>query len=251
MKKRKQPNGIVLYRGPSELDGGPIVMVLTGVRDNSENNKTGSMLQTWILREDIAPQAAIHQGLDYSICGDCKHRGTSQATRKCYVLAFQAPTAVWKAYHRGSYATDWSAYALGRVASRALRLGSYGDPTAVPTSVWADLVMTVKPRKLAGYTHQWSDPKFKAFAGLLMASCDTPEERETAKALGWRTFRTRTPEESAESGEVVCPASKEGGERTSCASCGLCGGRSSRAKDPVIIVHGNTPKIRKILKMAR
>lgn len=249
-KRRKPANGIVVYKGPSQLDGQPIVVILTGIRESSENIKTGAMLQTWILREDMAPQEAIKAGADYSICGDCKHRGESQRTRTCYVLAFQAPTTVWNAYHHGSYLTDWNDKALAKVQGRPLRLGSYGDPTAVPADVWADLVMAVRPQKVAGYTHQWSRPEFQSFSCILMASVDTSEEREQAKALGWRTFRTRTPLESVETGEVICPASEEGGKLASCERCGLCAGQSSKAKDPTIIVHGNTPKVRRLLKMA-
>jgi hypothetical protein len=42
--------GVVLYEGPSELDGKPIVVVATF---NSVNDKTGNMVQTWIIRSDM------------------------------------------------------------------------------------------------------------------------------------------------------------------------------------------------------
>jgi hypothetical protein len=57
------------------IDGEPIVVIATGFKRSSANPKTGDMLQTWILRRDVAPFAAIHNGADASICGDCPLRG--------------------------------------------------------------------------------------------------------------------------------------------------------------------------------
>ena len=70
----KKPSGVILYQGPSLLDGAPIVVIATGL-ENSSNNKTGNMIQTHILCADMLPVAAIQEGKDSSICGDCVHRG--------------------------------------------------------------------------------------------------------------------------------------------------------------------------------
>ena len=51
-------NGVILYEGPSLLDGEPIVAILTGLRSSSCNRKTGAMLQTWIMRADVSPAEA-------------------------------------------------------------------------------------------------------------------------------------------------------------------------------------------------
>jgi hypothetical protein len=48
------------------LDGEPIVVIATGFKRSSANPKTGDMLRTWILRRDVAPFAAIHNGADVS-----------------------------------------------------------------------------------------------------------------------------------------------------------------------------------------
>ena len=50
------PNGRILYEGPSMLDGAPIVVIATGFAERSGNDKTGAMIQTWILRADIPPR---------------------------------------------------------------------------------------------------------------------------------------------------------------------------------------------------
>jgi len=56
----KKPSGFILYRGPSLLDGKPIVVV--AITKESKNSKTGSMLQTYIIRSDMHPVAAVRKG---------------------------------------------------------------------------------------------------------------------------------------------------------------------------------------------
>ena len=158
---RKQ-SGWVLYDGPSELDGSRIVVVLT---TSSDNRKTGNMAQTWILRADRDPVSAIQTGADVSICGQCPHRGLNGAVRTCYVNVGQAPLAVYRAWQHGSY----SGFApLPHL--HGVRLGSYGDPAAVPVSVWQQLLKATQPLKKTGYTHQWHRPEFAALRSLCMAS---------------------------------------------------------------------------------
>lgn len=86
----KKPNGYVIYQGPSELDGDPVVAIVTGFRIPSANAKTGASIpQTWILRADADPITATLTGADASVCGDCKHRGHIESGgnpgRSCYV----------------------------------------------------------------------------------------------------------------------------------------------------------------------
>ena len=91
-------NGLVIYRGPSILDGSPIVVIATGLGSGSSNRKTGALVQTWILREDVSPIKAIQNGSDVSICGACPHRGRIEdgrnVGRSCYVNVGQAPLNV-------------------------------------------------------------------------------------------------------------------------------------------------------------
>ena len=66
--------GAIFYRGPSLLTGDPIVGVVTGLEGGSHNPKTGPMAQAWILREDLAPNDAVHENLDDAIgCGTIVH----------------------------------------------------------------------------------------------------------------------------------------------------------------------------------
>src|SRR5262245_54038294 len=50
--KKPRPNGVVLYRGPSLLNGKPIVCVAVGLTRRSKNQKTGGAIQTYILGDD-------------------------------------------------------------------------------------------------------------------------------------------------------------------------------------------------------
>jgi hypothetical protein len=229
---------MILYQGPSLLDGAPIVVIATISKQAARANvKTGNMLQTWILRQDMPPAEAAKAGADASVCGSCALRGDGK-DRPCYVVLWQAPRSVHDAYTRGIYPTAASPDEIAAVgAGLDVRLGSYGDPAAVPLWVWEALVS--RARKRTGYTHQWrgaaTDPGLRR---LVMASCDKPADREAATAAGWRTFRVRAEEQPLLPGEITCPASKEAGKRTTCAACGLCGGAETRAKDIAIIAHG-------------
>jgi len=80
----------IIYNGPSQIDGKPIVVIATY---SNRNRKTGAVVQTYILRSDINPLEASKNGEDYSICGSCPMRGevTKDPKRKiakgrrCYV----------------------------------------------------------------------------------------------------------------------------------------------------------------------
>lgn len=235
---------MIIYEGPSHLPGDgvtPIVAILTGLNRRSDNAKTGDMLQTWILVKDVNPSDALKSGDDYSICGDCVHR-PRDGRRTCYVNVGQAPRSVWAAYQRGKYESVDPQEAGEIVSGRKVRLGAYGDPAAVPASVWRSLIGDVKT--FTGYTHQWRDSP--DISDLCMASCETREDVLDAWALGYRTFRVMQPDQEAMEGELVCPASEEMGKLTTCDRCGLCAGAMRHKPNVVrgiaIYVHGSSKK---------
>lgn len=235
---RPNVNSVVLYNGPSMLDGKPIVVIASGFRAGSANEKTGSMIQTWILRADVKPNQATKTGADSSICGDCPHRHFTGGA--CYVLPFQAPRSVWEAWKRGNVPSVSCETAAKLVKGRALRLGSYGDPAAVPFEVWQPLAKSAA--KFTGYTHQWRTAD-KRFQSLCMASVDNVVEAVTAHTSGWRYFRPRRENESKGKNEFVCPASAEKGYKTDCNTCNGCAGTSSKQRANVtLVVHGARKK---------
>lgn len=229
-----KPSGYVIYRGPSLLDGSPIVAIVSGVHRGSKNSKTGSMVQTYILRSDMHPIQAARSGSDVAICGDCKHRPTNQGT--CYVNLTTGVGAVWRGFDAGS-CMDVDAELVGEMCTgRMVRLGTYGDPAAVPVEVWEALIAHAKGS--TGYTHQWR--KAEALMPLVMASVDSRTETVAAQSRGWRTFRVRIGAGDALfPRESVCPASEEGGRKLECSTCGACNGtRTGRKGSIAIIVHG-------------
>jgi hypothetical protein len=238
--KRADYCGVVLYDGPSKIDGAPIVAIACRIMDASENGKTGAMVQTFIMRRDIAPHEALKTGDDSSVCGDCPLRPINKGATRCYVRVYQAPLSVWNAYHRGRYAApgvDFDAALLPELfADLAFRLGSYGDPAAIPASVWKTATRRVKNR--TGYTHQWRKRAGAGLKNLCMASADSESDVADAMAKGWRTFRVRKHDAPTLATESICPASKEGGQRTQCDTCGLCKGATIAARNIVIADHG-------------
>jgi hypothetical protein len=238
-------NGLVIYRGPSELDSAPIIAIATGFDKASSNRKLGkSLIQTWILREDINPYEAALTGNDVSVCGDCMHRGTTDGrkitNRTCYVLVLFSPLGIWRCYR--SQPEVPLAELTQLFSDRGVRLGAYGDPAAVPPPVWQSV--TAEAAFWTGYTHQWRtcDP---IYARWCMASCDSPAERIAAKRMGYRVFRVteRDARQDRQPREVVCPASAEMGHRTTCDRCRACGGTSARVDyDVVITMHGIVAK---------
>lgn len=235
----------VIYSGPSRIDGAPIVVVAVPA---SSNTKTGAMLQTYILRKDINPLEANKTGADYSICGDCKLRGKptndpnkKQATeRGCYVLLGQGPLNVWRSYNRGIYGELKTAGEIADFGAGAVvRLGTYGDPAAVPNEIWDALLRRAVSH--TGYSHQGS--KGLSDFSRCMVSADNLEQARDAWAIGNRTFRVISDiSEVDRKNEILCPASREAGYRTTCKACKLCGGNKIRAKSVAIVKHGSGAK---------
>lgn len=229
-------NGYVIYEGPSVLDGSPIVAILTDVYNPSRNAKTGDMLQTWILRADMHPAEATRSGADASICGDCRHRPANEGT--CYVNLHWAPSAVWRAYAAGKYPKVPHNKLSDLGAQRMVRLGSYGDPAAVPLTYWRYL--TLRSLGWTGYTHQWRRPDARDFQAFVMASVESEAEALEARKAKWRTFRVRAPGGALMGrNEIVCPAAKEAGQKTTCEACKACMGTTAKARVNVAITaHG-------------
>lgn len=241
MSSKVNKNGLILWRGTSPVDGAPICLIATGWAENSGNGKTGTMIQTWILREDISPKEAVNQGLDSSICGNCPHRSNpTTGKRTCYVRYAEAPLKIWQCFKRGGY-EDFSrnpVQVLSRFAKKGVpvRWGSYGDPGMVP-SYLIRLWSSACPN-WTGYTHQTKEAWFdKEHLSHLMVSQDGSFD-----PAGPRSFRVISDLSQKAQGEILCPATPEGGMKTNCASCGLCKGGSLKAKSIAILAHGSGKK---------
>ena len=201
----------------------------------SSNTKNGRQLQTWHLSASMHPTEARRNGAgDGPICGDCPFRGPL-----CYVNG-QGLGSLHKSWQRGNYplfseaANDiglnmpQALRVLGTLAD-GVRLGAYGDPCAMDPAIARALVGFADTRQ--GFTHAWRDFGGTPWQGLIMASCELPEQVGKAAAAGWRTFTVYPPELSEKqarqaiaraSGRQVlahCPASARKGYSASCDTC--------------------------------
>ena len=229
VERKSTARGLILYEGPSVLDGSPIVVIATM---KTTNRKIGDMIQTWILRSDTNPVEASKLGLDQSICGNCplrRHHGGA-----CYVNLGQAPLSIYKAYKRGAYPKFEQKKHAEMFFGRKLRLGAYGDPAAVPYQVFEPLVDLAVMH--TGYTHQIRHKNFDIrYLNICMVSADTPKQAIKYQNLGARTFRVAIANDNLADNEVECLADAKG---ISCADCGLCGGKSNQP-NIAITVHGS------------
>lgn len=254
-KTAARPAGFVIYEGPSLIDGAPVAVIATLETDNP---KTGDMVQTWIIRADVDPITASRTGADFSICGTCPLRGTpapEKATgwadgRGCYVNLAFAVGGIFKAYKAGNYPRAVVYGGLffdpadmghsGRPCigkGRAVRLGAYGDPAAVPRWVWDSL--TRHAAGWTGYSHQLNTPGADVDTGRVMISADNENAARAAWARGFRTFRiVAEPAAVVAGAEVICPATPEGGNRSTCEKCQLCRGSAVAARSVAVVAHG-------------
>ena len=241
----KQQNSII-YKGPSLIDGSPIVVIAIV---KSSNRKTGDMVQTYILCDNgLDPMENSKLGNDFSICGNCKHRGEALTPahpdfgrykmakgRTCYVALFQGVLITWKHYKKGGYPTAQGHDAIAALgAGRMVRIGTYGDGAAVPNYIWDSLLSEAKG--YTAYSHQSDtidvDPM------IYMISADDETQARQALQRGDRTFRViQKTDELVKGSEILCPASKEAGRRATCDTCKLCAGASIKAKSIAIVQH--------------
>lgn len=240
--------GYIAYEGPSLIDGAPIVVIVNKIISASKNDKTGAIVQSFIIRSDVAPVEALRTGQDESICGDCEHRpALASKTGKpiCYVQVGKSVQSVYHAYKRGRYTRADAATIASALAGKIVRLGTYGDPAAAPVTMWAQITRYAAGRR--GYTHQWDRPDFdvQAWSPLVMASADTIDQAARANLLGLRVFRVSVGVDQQAS-ETICPASAEGGRKSTCAKCILCSGTTIQARDVVIADHAAGHKRRVI-----
>ena len=247
--RKSSPKSSVIYSGPSLIDGSPIVVIAI-VKSN--NQKTSDMVQTYILRSDMDPLTASKTGADYAICGSCIHRGKptldpkkKQAVeRSCYVTLYHGPLQVFKAFKRGAYpmATPEEIKRLG--ADRMVRLGTYGDPAAVPDGVFETLLSGSIGH--TGYSHQSGTKGLKVNYNQVMVSADSRKSAQGYHLNKIRTFRVipvatweKQGKESLLKSEILCPASEEMGKVTTCDKCKLCAG-GTVGKSIAIVSHGTS-----------
>lgn len=251
IEKVEKPNGLILYKGPSLINGKPIVVIATNLSKPSDNRKTGDFIQTYIIPNNgLKPTENYQSGGDEAVCGDCIHRKIG-GFQTCYVNLAFGPNQVFKAFLAGKYPVFNTQIHSDLFKNRLIRLGAWGDPSSVDYSVWKQICDI--SGKWTGYTHQWRkcDQNLKT---LCMASVETVAQMVKAKSMGWKTFRVRRSDEPIQPGEFLCPASAEAGKRLKCETCLACKGNrynNSNAVTPVIVSHGLDWKSKRFNRMQK
>ena len=239
-KALKYKETLVLYKGISLLDDEtPIMLVMSGFTKDSANTKTGPLVQLYILPIHESPKDTYYSG-SKSVCGNCKYNDNNG----CYVR-WSNLGSVWKSAKNQSVIP----MTLSREFLEGLRVrvGAAGDPAAIPSSVWSQLLSSCE--NYTGYTHQWSTPIFQDLSKFFVASVDNARENEKARALGWSTFFVTDNEKEAKEQGVRCLASTDKkdshGLPMTCSTCMLCNGKSTKQKTITEVLHGASNTLHK------
>ena len=236
-KTLKLKNSIVLYKGISLLDDEtPIMVVMSGYNKDSTNDKTGPLVQLYILPIDILPRDAYTSG-SKAVCGDCKYNGNNG----CYVR-WSHLKGIWSSARSQPYIPRYLAKEFLR--GLRVRVGAAGDPAAIPFSFWKDILSTCE--NFTGYTHQWDNPVYQDLSSLFVASTDSKEETQRAQEKGWNTFEV-VDNESPSEDSILCLATDTTkqihGLPFTCASCMACNGKGK--KKVHVQLHGATSTVYK------
>jgi len=231
------PTSVVLWAGPSALDGTPIMAVaMRAGADSSQNGKTGDMVQIAIMRQDMSPAEAYAAGLDGAVCPEyCVHISKARGGwGTCYVN---------KARLRSAWERAVSLVKAGKVGAPKgffrgayVRIGNEGDGAAVPLHVWEAIASEASGH--TAYTANWRNLG-PGWSRLFMASVSTSAEALRARSLGWRFFASSmAPSQDAGLAEIsrLCPSDSHG---LSCLACRKCDGTDKGEKRPSVWIPGH------------
>jgi hypothetical protein len=233
-------NGYIAWQGDSLIDGSPIVLILTGFVNPTSNRKTGRQIQSWIIRQNYVPTYAAKYGFDNAICDSCPLKLSEIGS--CYVNLLTTNN-IYRSYLAGNYPKfSDKELAVLQHYRYPIRIGSYGDPTAIPFDIWEPIILA--SGKHTGYTHRHKNCDLR-WQKYLMASMETELGAKQAQKGGWRTFRIIAPDAPLSDNEILCRHTED--DRNKCETCLLCDGSSSK---PNIAdkVHGLNWKVSNFLK---
>ena len=239
-KKATRPSSIVVEL---EKNGTPFYMVLTNLITSSSNDKTGDMIQSYFLKKDefISPTGEVREQTSNLFGFGCD---TCPAKKHCYVSNTKQTKdkglgsvrrTIFKLLRgeRTTYQFVSFSHAVSRVrsANKKIRLGTYGDPTALGVDQIAELVSAASGH--TGYTHYWRRKENRDYSRFLMASCETASQQARAEKYGFRAFLALPENAEIPQDTVVCPNYTQG---ISCLKCGLCDGKKEEDNRPSIVI---------------
>lgn len=192
----------------------------------TNNAKTGNMIQIWILSKEDEPNKLVKSGKDDTVCGNCPLR----AGNGCYVMTHQAPLSIYRSWKKGNYSNNYNEF-LEVVKGRKVRFGAYGDPYYIPFNILEEIAQN--SNGYTGYTHQWRNKGFdNRYLNILMASVDNAKQLNKLPKQS-KYFRIIQDLEELQDTETVCDNLLYG---TSCNDCMKCNGVNETSI--VVLAHG-------------
>jgi hypothetical protein len=228
------------------INEGVLQVVRLGVTSNAKimSSNKEKMVQTYAFDLDqvssaIDPKSNLREffGKADKNCLDCPMRDYG----KCYTHKFTQARgflsmlkSIVKEFGSIDQVPEYSEQifndAVEMCRGRFVRFGTYGEPVLHGIDLVKAMVSVAKSH--TGYTHQWM--RLPEFAPFFMASVHSVRGEEIAREMGYRSFMSA---DTKPEGLVGCPASKEGGFKSSCDKCGLCSGTDGKGKKSVFILN--------------
>jgi hypothetical protein len=207
--------GWILYRGPSMFD--PKTEIVLIATRKSKNDKTGNMIQTWILLVDKAPHKATKDLK--AICGGClyRHDLSDKGKGGCYVLRHNAPLSIWRSFNAGRYSTDTD-QAFDFIADQIDRYGYTGY------SEGSIRFLNSRIKEKA------ENAEF--LASKIMLSAKSEIEALELQRKGFKTFRPVGSLDEMIEGETLCESDKND---LQCEECLKCDAKNGSI---VVLAHG-------------
>lgn len=231
-KSKFNKNSLVLTECKSAFNGEDLVVTLTAISDEGDNEKVGRMIGSNIMPAGQNPKDAVKAGTDQSACGNCPFRPSNyQKVKKnaphllknvvtCYVtVAIDGIYSNWMSWSRGRIKALTDVFK--QLPNKPIRMGSWGDPAMVPVEAWGPVL---EGRDRTGYTHQWRREFAQAYKRLVQASCSNLSEVKLANEKGWFAYLTVPPgTDMSEFDGVECPYQATN-KQVNCETCLLCDG---------------------------
>jgi hypothetical protein len=195
--------------------------------NGSGNRKTGDMIQTYMLDKERLISEPKTFGAKCEACPMLK---------KCYVsrdkLSVRKAIVKLTKGESTSYAFATLDDVLPLLSGRLIRLGTYGDPSAIPLDDLARICDAAKGH--TGYTHFWReiDADYSAY---LMASCETLSDELLANGLGYRAFRVLLDDQETHETSAKSVQCLNASVNLTCAECLLCSGSQGKGSSNIYI----------------
>lgn len=218
-KPVKRPSGVYVEY--------PTFYLVFTALNGSSNRKTGDMIQTYLLDKS---RLKSEKSVFGAKCQDCS------MVKECYVsrdkLSVRRSLVLTLEGQRATYQKRLLGGVLPLLKGRLIRLGTYGDPSAIPLRDLARICSSAKGH--TGYTHFWREID-EGYSAYLMSSCETLADELLSNALGYRAFRVlldahEVHETSKKS--VQCLNASVG---LTCAECLLCSGSQGKGSSNIYI----------------